>query len=262
MKIALAQLNIIYEDKEANIVKLKEMIKAAKTSYADMILFPEMTLTGFSMNISLTAEENDYSLNIIREIARSSNIIIAFGWTKKAGKKAENHYTVVGKNGELISDYIKIHPFSYSGEDKYFEAGSKLALFEIDNIRFSTFICYDLRFPEIFQAASSYSDVIIIAANWPGKRKDHWNTLLKARAIENQSYILAVNCEGMIGDLSYSGDSSVYSPDGSCLSRLEDIEDIAYIDISYENVKENVYEYRAGFPVKKDRKTDLYKSLY
>lgn len=255
MKIGLFQTEIIWENKEKNIEKLGKKIE--ELNETDLILLPEMSFTGFSMNVTNTQEENEETIQCIKELCKKNNIAIGFGWVKKGEKKAENHYTVIDKRGEIISDYIKIHPFSYSGEDKFFEGGDKLSFFELEEITFSTFICYDLRFPEIFQIASKKADVIIVPANWPAKREEHWKVLLKARAIENQVYIIAVNCVGNIGEQYYSGYSCVINPNGEEFINIHDEEGIKCFDL-YNDVD----KYRDNFPVKKDRKEKLYMQKY
>ena len=192
----------------------------------------------------------------MQQYAVQYHISIGFGWVKDCGEKSENHYTIVNKAGKIISDYAKIHPFSYSGEDIKFQGGNKIAVFELDNIKFSTFICYDLRFPEIFQAASKTANIIIVPANWPASRSEHWKCLLRARAIENQVYILAINCVGEVGGLHYSGDSCVINPNGEILMELSGQEGV----LEYE-LLDDVGDFRNSFQVKNDRREDLYCSL-
>ncbi len=256
MRIGICQMNIIYENKEKNIEKAEKFIHNAVCAEAEILLFPEMSFTGFSMNTELTKEKDSYTVNKMRSLAVKNNIAIGFGWTAVVGEKCENRYTVIDKNGDIISEYTKIHPFSYSGEDKYFKGGNKISLFELGNIKFSTFICYDLRFPEIFQAASAKADIIIVPACWPDARADHWKALLKARAIENICYITGINCTGNIGGIEYSGGSCVYSPQGKLIYSMENEEGTAFIDIDND-----VSLYRKAFPAKKDRQTELYKNL-
>lgn len=257
MKIALAQTNIIWEDKSENINKARRMIAQAIAMECDMIFFPEMSFTGFSMNVETTGETDTYTINVMREIAKENDIAIGFGWVNLFDDKAENHYAVVSSEGELLSDYAKIHPFSYSGEDKYFSSGNEVKTFSYKGHVFSTLICYDLRFPEIFQVASANADVIVVPANWPARRAQHWNTLLNARAIENQAYILGVNCVGEIDGLQYSGCTSAYDPSGNLLGRIESTENILFV-----SVDDDARTVREGFPVKNDRKWGLYCKMY
>ncbi len=256
MRIALYQMHIAREDKAANMAKMEEQLKAASENKAELLLLPEMCFTGFSMNVDATKEADEKMVERISALARQYQVAIGFGWAKDCGQKAENHYTIVDKQGICLSDYAKIHPFSYSGEDQKFRAGDRLTSFVLGDMPCTGFICYDLRFPEIFQIASKTAHVIIVPANWPAKRSSHWKTLLQARAIENQVYILAVNCVGQIGSLYYSGDSCVINPDGQVLSMLSDTEGLIFYDLV-----DDVEQYRRRFPVKKDRREELYRVL-
>lgn len=256
MRIAICQTHIIYEDKTLNYERAEAFIKRAASEKCDIALFPEMSFTGFSMNTALTGEKDRESARLMRNLAAKYSIAIGFGWTELKAKGAENKYTVLNSVGNVISEYTKIHPFSYSDEDKYFLKGKNISLFEYKDFKISSFICYDLRFPELFQAVSDRADLIIVPANWPETRAEHWKTLLKARAIENMCYIIGINCVGDIDGIPYSGNSSAYNPSGDCLGEINGKEDILVIDI--EN---DVEEYRKTFPVKNDRQTDLYKKL-
>lgn len=258
MKIALYQMQILWEDKKANLGKLEKQLKAASEQKVELILLPEMSYTGFSMNTEVTKEEGIFGASVAEtaRLARKYRIAVGFGWVKACGEKCENHYTVVNKDGEVISDYAKLHPFSYSGEDEKFYGGERLTAFSLEGIPFSGFICYDLRFPEIFQRVSESAHVIMVPANWPARRSHHWKALLQARAIENQVYLLGINCVGMMDGLYYSGDSCVISPDGQILCELHDEEGILICDLS-----DDVMQYRSTFPVKQDRREVLYRQL-
>ncbi len=253
MKIELCQTNIIWEKKNLNLQKAEKLISESKS---DLLFFPEMSFTGFSMNTDLTGENDNFTVNYMQKLSLKYNKSTAFGWVYKNGEKAENHYTFINNKGDILSDYIKIHPFSFSGEDKYFKKGNKINIFRYENFNICNFICYDLRFPEIFQAASKKSDIITVAACWPKARREHWLTLLKARAIENVCYIIAVNCVGNIGELSYSGDSCIINPNGE----IREILSYKEGTISAE-IENDVSTYRKNFPVKQDRQEDLYKIL-
>ena len=257
MKIALCQFEIVFEKKEENTRRAIDFMEQARSAGADLVLFPEMSLTGFSMNITFTGEKDRESVQVMSEATKRIGIAVGFGWTALTGTRGENHYTVINAQGEILSDYVKMHPFSYSGEDRYFEKGNAPAHFTLDGISFSNFICYDLRFPEIFQCVSGRAHVIIVAADWPAGRSGHWKCLLQARAIENQCYILGVNTVGSQNGLYYSGDSCVILPDGRVAELLSDEEGL----LLYELV-DDVEGYRTGFPVKRDRRTDLYVELY
>lgn len=261
MRVALCQLDIAWEDKKMNLEQVKVYMQEAKTERADIIFFPEMSFTGFSMNTALTKEKNGETVKEIQKLAASNQIAVGVGWVnaeeqENGQETVKNCYTVVDGNGEILSEYAKIHPFGYAGENKYFASGSKLAFFEYQGRRFSTFICYDLRFPEIFEIASRCADILVVPANWPQRRKEHWTTLLRARAIENQVYMLGINCVGEKDGLYYSGDSCVIDPNGNVMESLSDQEGLIVLDIP-----NNTAEIREAFPVKQDRKPELYRKL-
>ncbi len=255
MRFALCQLNIVWEDKNANIAKLTAFVEKAANDRADIIFFPEMSLTGFSLEINKT-KENGESVDIIKSVAKKNNIAIGIGWVKDCGNKGENIYTIVDNNGMMLSEYTKLHPFSFSGEDKDFRCGNDIISFNFKEFCMGSLICYDLRFPEIFQALSKSADLIVVPACWPEKRSEHWKILLKARAIENQCYIIGVNCVGNVGGLYYSGDSMVVNPEGRVLQSISDKEGLLIVDIDND-----VNLFRAVFPTKNDRRTSLYKEF-
>lgn len=251
MKVALCQLEIVWENKSVNEEKAVSFIKQAAEQNVDLILFPEMSLTGFSMNVDATKEWNGVTCSKFQQYAREYSISIGIGWVKanENTDKAENHYTIINRCGVIINDYIKIHPFSYAGEDAYFLSGSQIRSFELDGYCMSSFICYDLRFPEVFRMVPEQVHAIIISANWPAKRSEHWKCLLQARAIENQVYMLGVNCVGDQDGTYYSGDSCVFNPNGEMMKMICDDEGMLVIDLN-----DNADYFREFFPTRKDRK--------
>lgn len=259
MRVGLCQMQIQWEDKEANQIKVAEFVREAAKQQVELLVFPEMCLTGFSMDVLKTQDQFEETIDFFRELARNFEIFLGFGWTKVSAHpgKGENHFTVVNSQGQVVSDYIKIHPFQFAGEDAHFVPGEQIVTFSIGSFTVSTFICYDLRFPEIFQAASQKADLIIIAANWPRERREHWRCLLQARAIENQVYILGVNGVGAIGQSIYTGDSTILGPTGNILKEIS-LEEGLLI----EDLKNDIEEVRRKFPIKMDRRAELYKNYY
>lgn len=255
IKCAVVQMKISLDDKESNWISVQLFIEEAAKAKADLILFPEMTLTGFSMNVDYTAEADSETINRTTALAKKNNICVGIGWTKK-GEKAENHYTIVNQEGIIVCDYVKIHPFSFSGEDNYFAKGNSICSFCLKKNNIGVFICYDLRFPEVFQASSIQNQIIIVPANWPESRIEHWNTLLKARAIENQVYIIGINCFGYQGDIYYSGNSSIINPEGKILSFASNSQQLIVCDIDND-----IEQIRNKFPIKKDRRISFYRKL-
>lgn len=259
IKIALAQTHIVWEDKEHNYRNAEERIKEAVSRAAEIVFFPEMSFTGFSMDTDCTKEQDERTVQHMSALAAQYHVGIGFGWVKDCAQicgKCENHYTVVDSAGSVLSDYAKIHPFSYAGEDAKFQGGSALAYYMLNGIPCSNFICYDLRFPEIFQIASGSAHVIVVPANWPAKRSAHWKALLRARAIENQVYILAVNCVGETGGVLYTGDSCIIGPDGDVKAELFSSEGMIDWDLT-----DDAECFRKAFPVRQDRREALYAGL-
>ncbi|ADL52798.1 carbon-nitrogen family hydrolase [Clostridium cellulovorans] len=260
MKLGLAQIDIVWEDKSKNKINCIELINEAKDQNVDLLVFPEMTLTGFSMNIEEIGEIFDKSTTIdfFRKQAISKSINIGFGYVEKKQNTALNKFIIISAQGQIISNYTKIHPFSYGNETKHYSSGEEIQHCEVNGIIISPLICYDLRFPEIFQACSYKSSLIIVIANWPKSRIEHWRTLLKARAIENQCYIAGVNRVGSGDNLLYNGNSMIINPYGEVITEKINDQGLVIGDINVENVK----DYRIKFNIKNDRKEKLYIKLY
>ena len=258
MKIALCQMNIAFEKKETNLKKALEFIKSAAAMGADLILFPEMSFTGFSMNVALTGESDDYSINTIKKAALTHNIAVSFGYVYLNGSKGENRYVLISADGEILSDYNKIHSFAIGGEREDFISGNTLpSPVSIASQKISTFICYDLRFPEIFRAVADNSTLITVAANWPKARREHWMALLKARAIENQVYIAGINCTGNQDGIEYCGDSMVINPWGKIIASAKSADE----ELIICEIADDTEKIRETFPVGVSRKFELYKEI-
>ena len=257
MKLALAQIDIVWEDKTANKETALQFIKQAAAEKVDMILFPEMALTGFSMNTSLIGEINNETTEFFKEMSSNFNIFVGFGYVEGTSN-SKNIYSVVAPSGEVLVSYTKIHPFSFGEETEFYQSGKQIDSFNAFDFTIAPFICYDLRFPEIFQIASKTATLITLAANWPIERREHWITLLKARAIENQCYIAGVNRVGQGNGLNYSGDSMIIDPLGNIISSLYMEDGLIIADICVENVT----QIRETFRLKEDRKEALYCNMY
>lgn len=259
MNVAVVQSNISFENKNHNIEKAYEFIARASDAGADIILFPEMSFTGFSMNVFLTGETDGYTVGLMRAAAKKYNIAIGFGYVRLFDGKGENRYCITDNNGAILSDYTKIHSFAIGGERADFRSGNTLPFTApVCGVNISPFICYDLRFPEIFRAVTDRTDIITVAANWPAARREHWKTLLRARAIENQAYAIGINCVGAQDGIRYSGDSAVIDPLGNTLAEAHpDSEELLFCDIP-----DNVSQLRNDFPALESRKFDLYRKFY
>lgn len=269
MKIGLAQADIVWEDKNANMKKYEKFLRLAKENDIDLIIFPEMSLTGFSMNVNAISEENGETQDWVKTMSEAYRLYIGIGYARKCCDKYYNDFITASPDGTIVSHYSKIHPFSFGFEAQYYAGGDDISFFELRDFTVSPFICYDLRFPEIFQIASRKATLITVAANWPVSRREQWSILLKARALENQCYIAGVNRAGYGGGLTYTGDSVIVDPlgniinesyislEGKCLS--EPVNGEALITGTIHRAA--VDKIRRTFPLKKDRKEDLYFSL-
>lgn len=258
MKIGLAQMDIVWEDKRENYDKCEEIVKTASKHRVELVVFPEMTLTGFSMAVEKIGEADDESLKLLSSLAVKYNISLVFGYVKRTGEKGENIQAYIDCKGKILYQYSKIHPFSYGGEDKFYLCGNQIEQVDINGFCVTPLICYDLRFPEIFQIVSDKTNLFIIIANWPKTRSAHWISLLKARGIENQSYIVAVNRIGDGNGIEYSGDSMIVSPNGDIVNCVYAREDLLIADID-PDLPDLV---RNEFAVKNDRRNDFYLKNY
>ncbi len=249
MKIGLVQYNPVWEDKEANKEKILSLLKE-ENSGVDLLIFPEMTLTGFTMKSDGFAEGiQGESFKFFSEFAISKKTHIFAGVIVKGKRKSFNTLIHIKPDGKLVKLYRKIHPFSYSKEDQFFEPGRKPARTKVKNWQVGLSICYDLRFPELCRKyGKKRAHLIVNIANWPDTRIEHWRILLKARAIENQCYVAGVNRVGESPKLKYNGFSSVFDPMGKEIIAVENEEKLIAAEID----KNYVQEVRKEFPYLED----------
>lgn len=273
LRVGVTELNIGFENREEAKKCCLEVMEEASANGVELLVFPEMTLTGFTMRPWLYAESWDAdnipdSVSFFMENSRKYKMQMAFGYIRAVMADSdkmddetkepvyENRLVLV--DGEkVVLDYAKIHPFSYSGEDKVYRAGEKLVQAQVKDIRIGGYICYDLRFPEIFSAMRDQYEAIMVIANWPETRAEQWKTLLKARAIENQAYVIAVNRVGDGDGLHYIPGSHVYDWLGWDVS-IRVSEKLRVADIDPGAVRHA----RTEFPQTNDRKNTFYKMLY
>ena len=251
MKIGLIQHNPTWENKGANKKKITSLLDESSGD-VDLLIFPEMTLTGFSMRSESFAEEIDgESFKYFASLAEKFNCNIIAGIIQKKSGNYFNTSIHIEKNGKLKNHYHKIHPFAFSDEDKHFSAGDKPVITGIDNWKTGLSICYDLRFPELYRFyAKEKVDLIVVIANWPDTRIEHWRTLLKARAIENQCYVAGVNRVGKDPELNYTGFSSIYDPMGKEIVAVESEEKFIFAKIDISEVE----KVRSRLPFLEDMK--------
>lgn len=259
MKVAIISLDSVWENKEANLIAIENAIKSIGGN-AEYAIFPEMTLTGFSVtNLALSEDfENSDSIKYIQNLAKRNDINIVFGILVAKGEQKYNSCVAINKSGEIAGSYEKMHLFSFSGEDTLITAGNDVKSLSWEG-GWGLTICFDLRFPELYQELSKQNLILLNIANWPKSRVLHWKTLLNARAIENQSFMIGVNRIGVDGNgLEYEESSSVFSPVGDNLEPIMTIDNIQIFDL---NIEEAILS-RKKFPIKNDRRNTIYQEFF
>jgi omega-amidase len=260
LKIALISLNQKWEDKQYNLQRCVELASRAKVLGADLVIFPEMTLTGFSLNTEYSAEDAGASSSIkaFSDIAVKNQLALIAGLVLQAGVKSVNTLVAFSKDGVEQVRYVKIHPFSFVGEDNYFQAGDRLSTMQAGELKLGFSICYDLRFPELYSALAKDCEVLVNIANWPKRRLSHWKALLQARAIENQTYMIGVNRVGIDGNgLEYAPSSMIFDANGK---RVEPLTTEGEIDI-FELSLQSLEKFKSSFSTKQDRQPELYRAI-
>jgi predicted amidohydrolase len=243
MKITLVQHEIIWENPVSSMAHISSLLKNCGDE-TDLMLFPEMTLSGFSMNVEKTSTspaDDDFFAGI----ASGHSCTVVYGRVQDG----YNCLRAIDKSGQILADYRKIHRFAYAGEDRFYQAGAESLTFSQDGVRITPFVCYDLRFSYLFWGKAADTDVFIVIANWPASRSEHWETLLRARAVENQAYVIGVNRTGTDPNAAYSGGSAVISPAGKILLDCGSGEGVFTADVDISAVRET----RKSFPFHRDR---------
>jgi predicted amidohydrolase/AraC-like DNA-binding protein len=270
MRIAMTQMDIVWEDKEANLTKGEALIAQAAAEGAEMIIFPEMSFTGFSMDVEGIGETKScmwkgerVTPTAYRMLTCSEryDIAVVFGYVLQFpysdGQITGKNTLMCAAGGEILAVYEKIHPFTFGEEGRYYVGGDEVITCKYKGIPFSFFICYDLRFPEVFQLVSGQAQAITVIANWPKERIAHWEILLRARAVENQAYLIGVNRTGSGGGLVYEPSSMMIDPYGERVQAQEQGE-LCFAELDTTAVS----RYRQEFPLKQDRKNKFYGLQY
>jgi predicted amidohydrolase len=233
MRIAAVQHDIVWEDRDANFERLAPRVAGAVAAGAELVLLTETFSTGFSMTPGIGEPEGGPSARFLEEQAAAHGVWVGGTCPEIAddGNLPYNSFVLAGPDGETHR-YRKLHPFTHAGEHERFRAGEKPLTVQIGDLRVTPFICYDLRFANVFWQAAPETDVYLVPANWPSPRRHHWQTLLLARAIENQAYVVGCNRVGTAGDgTEHVGDSRIVSPMGELLASAAGVETIVLADV-------------------------------
>lgn len=251
MKVYCCQLDIVWENKPENFRKIRALLEKTRPERGSLVVLPEMFATGFSMNVAEIAEQRTPGAEeFLRDLAEQFGVVMMGGVVSQGrDDKGLNEAVVVTPEKIELSRYAKIHPFSVGGELNHYNRGKKIDHFQWSGLQVTPFICYDLRFPEIFRtAARAGAEMFVVIANWPNRREQHWVTLLQARAIENLAYVVGVNRAGSDPKLMYPGRSMIIDPHGNILVDAGQSEGVIAADID-PNVVRN---WRQDFPALKD----------
>jgi omega-amidase len=248
MRAVLVQLDIAWENKRTNFARVRELLTAEAPVPGSLLVLPEMFATGFSCDLNATRQSNPPECDeFLATLAREFDCCVIGGVVTVGNNgRARNEALAIGPGG-ILARFAKIHPFRR--EQEVHAPGSEVVMFSWGGFSIAPLVCYDLRFPESFRAAARMGvSLMVVIANWPVARIDHWITLLRARAIENQAYVIGVNRSGRDPELIYPGRSLVVDPHGSILVDAGDSEKVVRTELDPAVVA----KWREDFPALKD----------
>ena len=242
LRVALGEYDIGWHDPGTSLERARALVADAARGGARLVVLPEMATTGFTMDraqatplagghaAQLAALAADAGVWLIASVAATEPA--PSGRAKgDHGTRAVNAALVVDPSGTIVAVYRKQKLFAFAGEHEHYSPGDAPVVVTIDGVRIAPLVCYDLRFPELFRAVAHDVDAFVLVANWPAARRLHWDTLTRARAIENQAYVVAVNRVGNGGGIAYDGGSVAWDPWGERASELASPNGIRLVDI-------------------------------
>jgi omega-amidase len=251
MQIAVVQLDIVWEDKVRNHHRVAELLAGSDIQPGTLIVLPEMFDTGFSMQLARTAQSaNRESEAVLRQLAHQFQSTVLGGVVgPEIDGKASNEAVAFSPEGDELVRYQKQRPFSLVREGSHYPAGSGGQMFEWNGVCVAPFICYDLRFPELFRpAAFNGAELIAVIACWPAVRSEHWVRLLQARAIENLAITVGSNRCGEEPGLKFDGRSCAFDHMGVPLFEADSQPQVLKADIDIEALR----RWRQKFPALRD----------
>ena len=257
-KISLGQMDVKLGDPDANLNTATRMIEESKRLGSDAVILPELWSTGYDLTHA-GKYASDLTSGLFADLsalAASTGMFILGSNLSLLGKNQfGNTLTVFSPEGKLLADYSKTHLFRLMDEEKYLTAGDKPVLVNLPFGRAGLAICYDLRFPELFRGyALAGADMVFLPSEWPHPRLSHWQTLVRARAIENQIFMLAVNRVGRDASNEFFGHSLVVDPWGEILVEGGEGEELITVELDLLKVQEA----RRNIPILRDRRPDVY----
>jgi omega-amidase len=253
LRIALGQYDTSWEDPATSLERADRVIQHAAAAGAQLVALPETSTTGFTMESARFAEPLEgRSVSTLAELAQRHRVHVLAGVATSEGGDCFNSALWFAPSGELVGHYRKQRLFALGGEDVSYRPGDDTVIAEVEGVRIAPFICYDLRFPELFRAVGPQVDAMILIANWPVRRRMHWDVLVQARAIENQCYFAAVNRIGSGNGTPHDGGSVVYSPWGECLGAAGEKDAAAGAVVVVAIDSEEVTRVRTRYPFVQD----------
>jgi predicted amidohydrolase len=252
VKVAAVQHDVVWEDRDGTCARLAPMVAAAAGAGARLVVLTEMFATGFSLESERIAEPEDGPTSrwLVDQATRHGIWLCGSIPEVPPGAERPRNQLVLAAPDGTTTRYAKLHPFSYAREHERYDAGDRHVTVDVEGLRVSLFVCYDLRFADEFWDLASSTDAYVVVANWPESRRHHWRSLLMGRAIENQAYVIGVNRVGEGGGLVYSGDSMIIDPAGEVLASGARQEAVLVTEIDAGVVT----EVRARFPFLADRR--------
>ena len=237
LRVALGEYDTGWHQPESSLDRAAVCVQRAASTGARLVVLPEMCTTGFTMEPEHWAEPlSGPSFARLSTMAAVHDVWLMAGVAVRSEEGFSNVAAVFNPEGSLVLTYAKQRTFTYAGEDLHYASGVVPAVIDIDGVRVSPFICYDLRFPELFRAAAPWSDLIVVIANWPAARRPHWDALLPARAIENLAYVVGVNRTGSANGIQYDGGSVAYDPWGEPAAQRMAVAAPSVVDVSAARV--------------------------
>jgi omega-amidase len=258
MKVACLQMDIAFGDPDLNFERAADFLEKAHEAGCELVVLPELWTTGYDLTrLNKIADTGAARAKaFLSEAAKKYGMHIVGGSVANdTGNGVKNTMIIVDKQGNIVHEYSKLHLFRLMNEEKYLAAGDTDGLFELDGEKMAGFICYDIRFPEWFRKhVLNGARVLFIPAEWPLARVDHWRTLLIARAIENQAYVVACNRAGSDPDNQFAGHSIIVGPWGEVHAEAGEEEEMLVGEIDFDTIE----EIRSRIPVFEDRRESFY----
>ncbi len=257
MIVAGLQMDIAWEDPDTSFGRAASLAERAAADGARLVALPEMFASGFTMRAAEMAAHGDATRRFLAGLARRLGLWVLGGYVEPAGPRPYNACTLFDPAGAERLHYRKIHPFTLAGEERHYAAGDTVGTAEVEGLRVTPLICYDLRFVEPFRAAAERTDLYVVIANWPNRRHHAWATLLRARAIDCQAWVLGVNRVGEASGARHDGGTALVDPLGHAVSELMHVPGVVRGHADPAVVR----DLRDRYPFLRDRRPDLYPTL-